>query len=255
MPTWRKGDELEVEAIVLLLLSCLVLMTMLILRGKKGAAPSVRPLPAFQHMPREMEYAAESGTAVHIALGSGSLYEDDTLVSMAGMEVVASLADAAVAFSAPPVVTVGDPTLLPLAQDALRRAYERHNRIEAYNPAHVRFIAPTPLAYAAGAAQNAVIEGASANFIAGAFDSEVSLLADTGARCGLPQLSAVTTPAAAGVLYPVVDHLAVGEELFAAPAQITGQRRYLLSLMAQDVIRLLIVLAIVGSALFSLLAG
>lgn len=246
---------MEVEAIVLLLLSGLVLMMLLILRGRKGAAPSVRPLPAFQHMPREMEYAAESGTAVHIALGSGSLYENDALLSMAGVDVVTSLADAAVAFSAPPVITVGDPTLLPLAQDVLRRAYERHNRIEAYNPANVRFIAPTPLAYAAGAAQNAVIEGASANFIAGAFDSEVALIADAGVRRGLPQLSAVTTPAAVGALYSTVDHLAVGEELFAAPAQITGQRRYLLSLVAQDVMRLLIVLAILGSALFSLLTG
>ncbi len=246
---------MEVEAIVLLLLSGLVLMILLILRGRKGPAPSVRQLPTFQKMPREMEYAAESGTAVHIALGSRSLYEDDALVSLAGLQVLTSLADAAVSFSAPPIVTVGDPTLLPLAQDILRRAYERHNRLEAYNPANVRFIAPTPLAYAAGAAQTIAAGGVTANFIAGAFESEVSLIANSGIRRDLPQLSAVTTPAAAGALYPVADHLAIGEELYAAVAQITGQQRYLLSLVAQDVIRVVLVLAIAGVALFSILTG
>ncbi len=64
---------MDVGAILLLVLSGMVLVVLLILRGRKGPRPEIRPLPAFQDLQRETGYAAESGGAIHIALGSGGL--------------------------------------------------------------------------------------------------------------------------------------------------------------------------------------
>jgi len=232
----------------LLLLSLLVLLVVLILRGRKGPIPSVRPLPAFQDIRTEAGYAAESGGAVHIALGNGGLYGEDSVTSLAGLQVVESLADIAVSYGAPPIITVGDPTLLPLAQDVLRRAYERNGAAESYDPGKVRFVAPSPVAYAAGAANLVATGKVTANVTTGAFGHEVSLLADAGARRDLPQLAAAADPAAIGALYPTTDRLAVGEELYAAGAQMTDERRYLTSLVAQDILRLILILLMLGSA-------
>lgn len=248
-------DAGVVPGTLLLFTSFLVLLVMLILRGKKGPSPSVRPLSAFQDLHSEVGYAAESGGAIHIALGSGGLYGEDTITSLAGLQVLESLADTAVSYNAPPIITVGDPTLLPLAQDVLRRAYERNGIAKMYDPNQVRFVAPSPVAYAAGAAHVVATEHVTASVMAGSFGSEVSLIADAGARRDLPQLAAVAAPAAIGALYPATDRLAVGEELYAACAQMTGKRPYLVSLVAQDILRLVLVLAILGSAVIAFLSS
>jgi hypothetical protein len=240
-------------AIFLLFLSLLLLVGMLVLRGRKGAAPSVRPLAAFQDLEAENGYAAESGGAVHVALGSGEIYGEDALASLAALQVVGSLAELGIAYSTPPLVTVGDPTLLPLAQDALRRAYERSGASEMYDPNCVRFVAPTPVAYAAAAAQVVAMGDVTANMMAGSFGPEVSLIADASARRDISQLGAVSSSDAAGALYPATERLAVGEELYAAGAQMTGQRRYSVSLAVQDILRVVVVLAIFGSAVMAFL--
>jgi hypothetical protein len=226
-------------------------------RGKKGPRSkiTVRPLPTFQDLQGGIGYAAESGGTIHIALGNGGLTGEDAVTSLASLEMVEALADTAVLYNAPPIITVGDPTLLPLAQDILRRAYEQHGLIKRYDPGQVRFIAPTPVAYAAGAANVVATEDVTTNVMVGAFGPEVSLIADAGARRDVPQLAAAVTPDAIGALYPATDRLAVGEELYAAGAQMTEKRRYRISLMAQDWLRVILVLFILFWAIMELLGS
>lgn len=238
---------------ILLALSALVLAALLILRGRKGPRPKVRPLPAFRGLRDEVERAAESGKPLHIALGSGGLSGEDAVTSLAGLQMVEALADAAISYDVPPIITVGHPTLLPLAQDALRRAYDRQELTELYNPAQVRFVAPSPVAYAAGAAHIVAAEGVTANVTVGDFGSEVALITDAGARRDLLQFAAAAAPQALGALYPATDRLAVGEELFAIGALLTGKRRYLASLVAQDILRVILVLIIVVMAVLAFL--
>ncbi len=240
---------MEVGAILFLFLSGLVLGSLLILYRQRRIPPG-RSLLAFQGLQQETGYAAESGGAVHIALGSGELYEEDAITSLAGLQALEAMADAAVSYRAPPVVTVGDPTLLPLAQDVLRRAYERSGRADLYRPSRVRFVAPSPIAYTAGAAHVVATERITANAMIGAFGPEVSLIADASARRDLPQLAAVADPRAIGALYPATDRLAMGEELYTASAQMTEERYYAVSLIAHDVLRIILVLIIAGAVLW-----
>jgi hypothetical protein len=87
----------------------------------------------------------------------------------------------------------------------------------------------------------------------GAFGAEVSLITDAGARRDLPQLAAAADTRALGALYPTTDRLAMGEELYAAAAQMTGKRRDLVSLATQDILRVILVLVIVGGAVLAYL--
>ncbi|MBN1977129.1 MAG: hypothetical protein JW918_06975 [Anaerolineae bacterium] len=210
------------------------------LLSKRSSRVKIRPLTSFQDLQGETGRAAESGGTIHIALGNGGLIGEDAVTSLAALEVVEELADTAILYNAPPIITVGDPTLLPLAQDTLRRAHERHGLVKRYNPNQVRFIAPSPVAYAAGAASVVMTENVMSNAMIGAFGPEVSLLVDAGARRNLPQLAAAASPDAIGALYPATDRLAVGEELYAAGAQMVEKGRYAISLQAQDILRLIL---------------
>lgn len=227
----------------------------LILRLRKKIEVPVRPIPAFQDLRTQAGYAAESGGGIHIALGNGSLYGEDAITSIAAMQVLEALADEAADYNAPPIVTVGDPTLLPIAQDMLRRAYERKGRLELYNAGQVRFIAPSPVGYAAGSADVADNETITATIMIGAFQEEVSLIADSSARYDIPSLAAVTTPTAIAALYPAVKQLAQGEELYAAGAQLTGEKHYLAGLITQDVLRVLLILAILAFSIATYLGA
>ncbi|MBU0704765.1 MAG: hypothetical protein KKC18_12965 [Chloroflexi bacterium] len=231
----------------------LVLGVQWLLRKRRKSPPAMRPLPAFQDLQDEIKRAAENGKIFHIALGSGGLSGEDAVTSLAVLQVVEALADAAIAYDIPPVVTVGDPTLLLLVQYTLRRAYERRGLAELYKPSIVRFVAPTPMAYAAGAAATVATEDVMTNVMIGHFGPEVSLIADAGARLGLSQLAAAASPGAIGALYPITNRLAIGEELYAAGAQMTTERRYLVSLTAQDILRLILAATILVAAVLALL--
>lgn len=244
----------HISAILLLVLGALILAVLLILYGRKERRPRIRQLPAFQDLQKEMGRAAESGKPFHIALGSGGLDGEDAVTSLAALQVVDALVDTAVSYNVPPIITIGDPTLLPLAQDILRRAYERQQSMELYDPGQVRFIAPSSLSYAVQAGSTTAMEDLTANVMVGSFGAEVSLIADAGASRDLPQLAAAADPRAVSALYPATERLAVGEELYAAGARMTGEGRYVAGLVAEDILRIVLILAILGAAVSAFLS-
>jgi hypothetical protein len=196
-----------------------------------------RPLPVFSRLPKELGYSAENGTPLHFGMGLGRLGSERTLASLAAMETLNNLAAAAAAYGTPPIVTVGDPTLLPVAEDTLRWAYKRRGTPERYNPTLVRYLADQPVIYAAAAADIVRHENVYGNVLIGSFDEEVSLITHAGETNGLPQS------------YPAVGHLAIGEEMFAGLAQLTRLPHHLVSLPVQDILRFLVAVMILLAAL------
>lgn len=245
------GGSLAALGFLVIAGAALIFLT---IRIRSGREPDIRPLPAFDQLSGELGRAAEAGVPIHVGLGTGGLGGDQTLTSVAGLEVLEGIADAAVAYGVPPVVTVGDPTLLPLAQDVLRRAYIRAGIPNQYNPAVVRFVAPSPSAYALGVRDIVRRGQVRANVLAGAFQEEVALISQGAERQGLAQMAAADHLRAVGALYPADTLLAAGEELYAGGARLKGLPKYLASLRLQDWLRFLLVvvilLSIVGIRVF-----
>lgn len=223
----------------------LIAITALLRSGRK--APT-RSLPVFDEMVSETGRAAESGAPLHFALGSGGLGGSRALTSLAALEVLEGLADAAVAYGTLPLVTVGEPTLLPLAEDVLRRACIRQGVPGRYDPRAVSFVSPQPVVYALGAGDLAGHDRLHANMLVGFFEEEASLLTHAGQRLSRPQRAAADRLPALGALYPTGALLAVGEELYAGAAHLTGSPRHLASLRVQDLLRLAVVVVILLKA-------
>ncbi len=240
-------------AVALLVFSALTLFWLISWRRRRGAAIPLRDFADFRQVQEALGRAAESGRPVHIALGSGVLGTSETITSLAGLRVVQALVDAAVAYDAAPVITVGDPTLIPLAQDVLRRGYERKTMQALYDPVQVRFVAPSPLAFAAGANPVGAPECTTAHVTAGAYGLEVSLIADSSTRRKVGQWAAVDSPQAIGALYPATPRLAMGEELYALGAQMTDKEKFSNSLVAQDIVRVAVAVTVLGASVLALL--
>ena len=223
----------------------LIVLLLILLIYRRRRTPALRSIAAFDRLPHQMSRAAESGQSLHFSLGTGGVGGSDTVASLVGLSTLAYLAEQGVATGTPPLVTVSNTALLPLAQNVLRQAYIQRGRRDDFSWGQVRLISPAPMAYALGTMDILSRESVLANVMLGAFGPEVALIAHAGAAAGLMQIAGSDDPQALAVLYASDDTLVVGEELYATDAYLDRVPAKLLSLVAEDVVRLVLILYII----------
>jgi len=240
----------SVQAVMLIfLLVFLLLMAIFAARLRQGRAPRLRPIPGYDRLRRFIGQAAESGRPVHVSLGVQGVGGTDTTTALAGLIVFDSLARQAALYDIQPVVTLADPTMLLAAQDVIRQAYQRRDRLPNYDPTKVRFVASSPVAYAAGAADTLAHEPLTGNAIVGIFSDEYLLLGQAALQQELPQVAGAPDMRALPYMYTTADETLIGEEIFAAGAYLSQLPSHIASLMAQDWMRILVALLILGGVI------
>jgi hypothetical protein len=240
-----------IAAVLLLLI--LPILFFLTSRVRAGKVSKLRPLPALGQLPDSVSRSAETGQPLHVSVGVAGVGGPTTAETWAGLTLLAQLADEAAACGTPLVVTVADPTALPLAQDLLRRAYLRHGNPEGYDPTQVRFIAPEPVAYAAGVMGLLEREPLAGSVMVGTFGPEYLLMGETGARRGVHQVVGAADPTTLSLVYASADDTLIGEEMFAGGAYATGLPIQIGSLLAEDWARWLVILGIIVAAVAKIL--
>ncbi len=228
--------------------------------SQSGERPSPTPFsrthvqPPFRAFSDEVGRVAEAGAAIHVALGSGGLLGEQGMVSIAALQGLDALVTLSAAYDTPPFMTTGDATLYLLADTQLRSGYARAGNLRGYRHTAVQFIAPSPLLYAAQAATLAADESLGTNINLGAFDQEVSLLTDAALRKNVKLYGGAASALGLAALYPDIgrEQLIMGEELFAGGAEVIGRSAFWGSLHTENLLRWLIVVAIIVTMLVSL---
>jgi hypothetical protein len=229
---------------------------------KRGAHLALRPIEAYSALKGILAHAAEAGQPVHLSLGIAGIGDQATADTTAGLNVLEYLAERAAISASPPIVTVANATALPVAQDLLRRAYNRQGYPEEYDAARARFVAPTDptlqssavptpavyagsphdaFAYAAGTMQLLSKQKLIANVMVGQFGDEFLLLGETGARANLTQIGGTSAASVLPFVYATMSHPLIGEEIYAGGAYLLDKPAHLSSLLAQDVLRWVLV--------------
>lgn len=239
---------------------------------KRGLHVNLRPIAGYESLKGLLAQAAEAGQPVHLSLGIAGIGDEHTADTAAGLAVLEYIADRAAVSASPPIVTLANPTALPVAQDILRRAYRRHGYPEEYDPARAQFVAPPPtlntvspnpalyagnqvdaFAYAAGTMHLLNQEPLVANVMVGFFGDEYLLLGETGAQRQLNQIGGTSATGVLPFFQATVPNPLIGEEIYAGGAYLSNRTANLSSLVAQDVMRWLLVGGvIVGIALKSM---
>ncbi|RMG91761.1 MAG: hypothetical protein D6706_17880 [Chloroflexi bacterium] len=216
-----------------------------------GEDVALRPLPAYTRLQSQIGRAVESGRPVHISLGQGGLTTDTNPVSVSGLHIMDYLAENGCANNAPPITTVGEPTLLPVADDRLRRAYKLAKQSLAFGSGRTQFVAhdTDKFAFAGGVAATLHQENAISNVLVGHLGPELAIISETAVRNGLEQIIGTDDPTGLAVATAVTDHTLIGEELLAAAAYLQGKPAQLASLQTQDILRLIFSTIILGWAI------
>jgi hypothetical protein len=235
-------------SIGLLLLALILLVGLTLLRSRLPIA--LRKIDAYDRLTRSVGLAVENGTRLHISLGRGSLFTTRGASALAGLAMLRKLTERTSQSDRPPIVTTGDASLAVLSQDTLQSGYRAAGAEDQYRYSTGRLTGLTPFAYAAGTIPVTRDEQVSTNVFLGDFGSESALMADAAERENSTLIAASDSISAQSIFYATSQDPLIGEELFAAGAYVGAGAVHEASLTVQDVLRWLIILAIIVGAAF-----
>jgi hypothetical protein len=241
--------------IVLAILLVLGLLLFLLTRSMRAGRPAVlRPLASIDGLAGQIGRAIESGRQLHLTLGQASLIGNASPTSLSATAVLDNLAKDGCANGTPPLITVGDGTLLPLAQGSLQNALAIAGRSGDFDLSLTQFVAHNtdPFAYSAGVAALLQQQRVASNIMVGRFGPEIAIMAEAANRQNIEQVIGTDDPTALAVAMTVTENVLIGEELFATSAYLEGRPSQLASLQLQDILRWIVVFFILGTAVFQL---
>lgn len=236
------------ETQLILLVFLLAFLPVFYLSGRRvqeGHVPDLRSILPFNMLQGVTARAIETGRAVHVSLGLGGITSDMTADSLAGLSVLEYLADQSAAAGETPIVTMADPTLLPLVQDVIRRPYGADRDEAAQAARRVRWVAPEPAAYAAGVMGTLGVEAVDANVMIGGFGDEYLLMGEAANRRKIVHIGGASDPNVVPFVFATADQTLMGEDMYAAGAYLGHKPWHIGSLLAQDFMRWCVVTVIV----------
>jgi hypothetical protein len=214
---------------------------------------SFRSIRAYSRVRRAASMVVEDGTRLHVALGSASILNPAGASALAGLALLRRLGEITSLSDRPPIATTGSGELNLLAQDTLRTAHESVAVDQIFDMNNARMTGFTPLSYTAGVMPSIHDENISNNVLIGNFGPEIGLLIDASDRNGSPAIAASDSLTAQAVLYAASSEPLIGEELFAAGAYVQAGATHSASLVVQDVLRWLIIIALIIAAILGFL--
>ncbi|MBI2865214.1 MAG: hypothetical protein HYX94_11695 [Chloroflexi bacterium] len=240
----RQGSGFVLGLAAIVILSGLTLYFSRRLRPPRS--PFLRRIEGVADLDRNVEAAVEDGRSLHFSLGTGSLGDSLTVQTLAGLDLSKEMGRKAAASGPPLIATTSSALAFPILESVVHRAYAETTGGLGYQEDNSRFIAPDPVAYAAGVMQIVEEEDVGFNVMAGSFGPEYLLMGEAAAKRGVKQLVAAADPTVLPFVVATADYPVIGEELFALSAYVRPTPVRLGSVMAQDTFRLIVVILILA---------
>lgn len=238
----------------LLVLCTAILVLLLDFRQKQGGkTPVFRRIAALSKFKRAVSRSVENGTRIHISLGNASLTQPASASAFVSLTALRRIGQLSSAGDAPPIATSGDSALAILSQDTLHQVARETHTMDLYEPSHGALAGVTPLSYVGGALEQMNDPEIKTNVLIGNYGSEVGFLSSASEEKNAFTLAASDSLPAQAVLYATTEQPLIGEELFALPAYLHATSIHNASLQTQDLLRGLVVLAILAGSLLKIL--
>lgn len=252
-------DPLTSVFTLLVLLVTFVLITVVaqFLRRQRRLRLALRPIAAYRSMPILVSEAVESERPVHISFGGSGLGLESTISALAVADLMYPLVERASVARQAPLITLSDPTALGLAQGTLIRAYRRREALGAYRSPAVRWYpqGPRSLAFAAGVGGALADEDANMSVVGGRFGPEIAFIGEAAYRYDQTFFAQSDDLDGQAIAWVMAGRPLLGEELYVAGAYLPAKPSalHLSQLLAMDGLRLLVVVAILLVAAFTVI--
>ena len=232
-----------------------ILLFLLTRRIQAETAFPLRALKGYAGLRNQIGRSIESGSQMHVTLGQASLVSSASPTSVASLSMLDYLAKDSCANATPPLATVGEGTLLPAAQASLYHAYKQAGNTDQFDTTAAQFIASEHDAIAYSGGINSLIhqEKVTSNIVVGRLGAELAIITEAADRKGIEQVVGSDDPTALALATAVTDDVLIGEELLASGAYLQGEPVQLATLQLQDILRWIIALIILITALLQII--
>ena len=245
---------IQIITILILLLTMVVSVIVTQFVRRRRDLYALRPIPAYTALPLVVGEAIEANRPIHVSFGSGGLGGSTTPLTLASAELFYQTAERAAIGGVAPILTVSDPTAIPLGQDTLRRAYQARGLLDNYPRGSVRWYPAGARSLAFAAALTATLgdDRVSANILVGSFGMELALVAEASVRRDRTVIASSDQLEGQAVAFALADYPLIGEEIFTAGAYLGDSPAQTAGVVAQDVLRYILILAILLPTVFAL---
>jgi hypothetical protein len=235
----------QVLAILILLLGLVVTTIVPQFFRRRREMLRLRPHAAYASLEQVTAHAVESGQTVLVGMGNTGIGGETTALALAAEAVAYQTLIRAAFGDRSPAITVSDATGLALAQDAARSAYRFHGTSIPRGTARWLPAGPRSLAYAAAMTAYISADGAQAQVLMGRFGTELALIGEAGVRRGGTVIAASDQLDGQAVAYAFSKHALIGEEIFQASAYLSESAVRRGEAVALDVLRWLLIAAVI----------
>jgi hypothetical protein len=177
----------------------------------------------------------------------------DNVQTVAGVSILGHIARRTATYETRLEVPVSRSITMSVGRETVKQAYLEAGRPDLYNDDMVHYVTDEQFGYVAAVDGIMVRERPAACFYLGAFFAESLILAETGNSIGAIQVAGTAMPTQLPFFVAACDYTLIGEELFAASAYLTEDKKMKGSLKGQDAGKAIAMVAIVvGVALGTL---
>jgi hypothetical protein len=236
--------------IIVLFLGLMIFFSII---NRDSVKKNIRPIPAYDRINQEINVAVEDGSQLHISLGRGGMTGPESAAALAGISILKQIIEKSSVSDHPPVASTGDAVISILAQDTILGTSKAISVSDHLRNPSGELIGVTPFSYAAGSLSTIRDSNVSANIHTGWFGNEVIWFTTAGERQSSPTIAGTSQLPAQAVIYASASDPLIGEELFAGGAYLGAGKLHQASISAQDVIRWIIIVIIIGSVLLNFL--
>ncbi|NJO05103.1 MAG: hypothetical protein HC876_06035 [Chloroflexaceae bacterium] len=218
-----------------------------------GRLQARRPLRAFDVIRDALGRSAETGRALHLSPGAGTLGNRATTAeTIVGLLAVERVASEAARNGATVLVSSGDVVAHLALRGVVRQVYQRTGQGQNYNPEYVQLLTHQDnTAYATGVATLYARQRLEASQIIGSFEPEFLLCGEEGAQRNIPQVAGATTNATLPLMLLSTQGTLIGEEVFAAEAYLSSDVTAQARLRTQDTLRIIVIILLIAGVLYS----
>lgn len=239
-PSWIDPTRLPLLVLALVAAMIVVVTTF----GKRRLDPTrMRRIPGLAAIEEAIGRATEMARPVLYTPGWGGDIQRPTTI--ASMSILSFVAHKTASYDCALLYPTHDPVILSVAQETIREAYADEGQLDRYRPDNVQYVSSSQFGYAAAVEGLITRHQPAALFLLGTFEAESLILAETGNAAGAIQVAGTDSTIQLAFFIVACDYTLIGEELFAASGYLSGDHAVLASVQSQDLMKLLIVLAIV----------
>jgi len=231
-------------------LSLLVLTA--ILYARSGGEVYVRRIPGLTAIDETVGRATEMGRPITFSLG---LSKQLDIIALQALAICLHVVRLAIRFGTRVIVTMRNPTVYAVTDEAISEAYTNAGRPESFQRSDVRFLSDQQFAYASAMMGTIIREKAASNYMFGEFFAESLILAEAGNQVGAIQVAGTPSTTQVPFFIAACDYTIIGEEFYAATAYLTRDPILCGSLLGQDRSKFLILLLVFCGVVLSTVAA